>query len=139
MDMFIGEALDGGDDMEVAHIDLIIGSKDGPAGVAFANALARQSDGHSNLLAVLEPNLAVYLCASGAKLVFLNMGTRADSTVLRITSLGRFLSAASWVRAMTNSVFISRAFLPSVSLPPIHPLTKRSGTKPTPHAGQVWP
>jgi 5,6,7,8-tetrahydromethanopterin hydro-lyase len=38
---------------------LIIGEKSGPAGIAFANALARQSEGHSNLLAVLEPNLAV--------------------------------------------------------------------------------
>ena len=28
-------------------------------GAAFANALARQSEGHSNLLAVLTPNLAV--------------------------------------------------------------------------------
>src|SRR3974377_879019 len=42
---------------EVAHIDLLIGSKDGPVGVAFANALADQKHGHSNLLAVLEPNL----------------------------------------------------------------------------------
>ena len=56
--MFIGEAL-AGDGNEVAHIDLLIGSKDGPVGVAFANALARQSEGHSNLLAVLTPNLAV--------------------------------------------------------------------------------
>ena len=58
MSMFIGEALDG-DGNEIAHIDLLIGSKDGPVGTAFANALARQSDGHSNLLAVLTPNLAV--------------------------------------------------------------------------------
>ena len=56
--MLVGEALVG-DGNEIAHIDLIIGSKDGPAGIAFANALARQSDGHSNLLAVLEPNVAV--------------------------------------------------------------------------------
>jgi len=56
--MYIGEALTG-DGNEIAHIDLLIGSKDGPVGAAFANALARQSDGHSNLLAVLEPNLAV--------------------------------------------------------------------------------
>ena len=56
--MYIGEALTG-DGNEISHIDLLIGSKDGPVGVAFANALARQSDGHSNLLAVLEPNLAV--------------------------------------------------------------------------------
>jgi 5,6,7,8-tetrahydromethanopterin hydro-lyase len=54
--MYIGEAL-AGDGNEVAHIDLLIGSKDGPVGVAFANALANQSRGHSNLLAVLTPNL----------------------------------------------------------------------------------
>lgn len=58
MSMFIGEALVGDGD-EVAHIDLLIGSKDGPVGYAFANALARQSQGHTNLLAVLTPNLAV--------------------------------------------------------------------------------
>jgi len=56
--MFVGEALFG-DGNEIAHIDLLIGSKDGPVGNAFANALARQSAGHTNLLAVLEPNLAV--------------------------------------------------------------------------------
>jgi len=54
--MFIGEAL-AGEGNEVAHIDLIIGSKDGPVGIAFANALARQSEGHTNLMAVLAPNL----------------------------------------------------------------------------------
>jgi 5,6,7,8-tetrahydromethanopterin hydro-lyase len=58
MVMYIGEALVG-EGNEIAHIDLIVGSKDGPTGIAFANALARQSEGHSNLLAVLEPNLAV--------------------------------------------------------------------------------
>ena len=58
MSMFIGEAL-AGDGNEIAHIDLLIGSKDGPVGVAFANALSTQSEGHSNLLAVLTPNLAV--------------------------------------------------------------------------------
>ncbi len=58
MSMFIGEALTG-DGNEIAHIDLMIGSKEGPVGSAFANALARQSEGHSNLLAVLTPNLAV--------------------------------------------------------------------------------
>jgi 5,6,7,8-tetrahydromethanopterin hydro-lyase len=58
MSMFIGEALFG-EGNEIAHIDLLIGSKDGPVGAAFANALARQSEGHTNLLAVLTPNLAV--------------------------------------------------------------------------------
>src|SRR5437870_10651425 len=58
MSMYIGEALVG-EGNEVAHIDLLIGDKAGPVGHAFANALARQSEGHSNLLAVLTPNLAV--------------------------------------------------------------------------------
>jgi 5,6,7,8-tetrahydromethanopterin hydro-lyase len=58
MSMYIGEALVG-EGNEIAHIDLLIGDKDGPVGHAFANALARQSKGHSNLLAVLAPNLAV--------------------------------------------------------------------------------
>ena len=56
MSMFIGEALVG-DGNEIAHIDLLIGSKTGPVGMAFANALAGQTRGHSNLLAVLTPNL----------------------------------------------------------------------------------
>ncbi len=58
MSMYIGEAL-AGDGNEVAHIDLMIGSKNGPVGHAFAQALANQSAGHSNLMAVLAPNLAV--------------------------------------------------------------------------------
>src|SRR5580704_13638407 len=58
MSMYIGESLKG-EGNEVAHIDLLIGSKDGPVGAAFANALATQSEGHTNLLAVLTPNLAV--------------------------------------------------------------------------------
>jgi 5,6,7,8-tetrahydromethanopterin hydro-lyase len=48
--MYIGEALHG-DGNEIAHIDLLIGSKDGPVGIAFANALANQKQGFSNLLA----------------------------------------------------------------------------------------
>ncbi len=58
MSMYVGESLVG-EGNEVAHIDLLIGSKDGPVGTAFANALGDQKRGHSNLLAVLAPNLAV--------------------------------------------------------------------------------
>jgi 5,6,7,8-tetrahydromethanopterin hydro-lyase len=54
--MNIGEAL-AGEGNEVAHIDLLIGSKTGPVGAAFAHALSTQSEGHTNLLAVLTPNL----------------------------------------------------------------------------------
>ncbi|MFK7821982.1 MAG: formaldehyde-activating enzyme [Planctomycetaceae bacterium] len=58
MSMFVGEALVG-EGNEVSHIDLLIGDKNGPVGTAFANALADQKQGHSNLLAVITPNLAV--------------------------------------------------------------------------------
>ena len=54
--MNVGEALVG-EGNEIAHIDLLIGDKSGPVGVAFATALAHQSAGHTNLLAVLTPNL----------------------------------------------------------------------------------
>ena len=56
-DFFIGESLVG-EGNEVAHIDLIIGSKSGPAGTAFTHALSNQKDGFSTLLAVVTPNLA---------------------------------------------------------------------------------
>lgn len=55
-DILIGESLVG-EGNEVAHIDLLIGPKNGPVGAAFANGLVNQNQGHTALLAVLEPNL----------------------------------------------------------------------------------
>ena len=52
----IGEALVG-EGNEVAHIDLMIGDKDGPVGQAFASGLTNLSAGHTPLLAVIRPNL----------------------------------------------------------------------------------
>ena len=54
----IGEAL-AGEEPEVAHVDLLIGNKDGPVGAAFARAKASPILGHEPLLAIVEPNLAV--------------------------------------------------------------------------------
>lgn len=51
-----GEALVG-EEPEIAHIDLLIGDKNGPIGQAFANSLATLSAGHTPLLAVIRPNL----------------------------------------------------------------------------------
>ncbi len=52
----IGEALVG-DGAELAHIDLIMGNKEGAVGQAFANSLSQLSKGHTPLLAVIRPNL----------------------------------------------------------------------------------
>jgi bifunctional enzyme Fae/Hps len=52
----VGEALVG-DGAELAHIDLLMGDKEGPIGTAFANAISQLSAGHTPLLAVVRPNL----------------------------------------------------------------------------------
>ena len=52
----IGEALLGTGN-ELAHVDLLIGDKDGPVGKAFANGFSNLSAGHTPLLAVIRPNL----------------------------------------------------------------------------------
>jgi 4-hydroxy-tetrahydrodipicolinate synthase len=54
----VGEAL-AGKDSEVAHIDLMIGNKDGPVGAAYARAKANPTPGHEALVAILEPNIVV--------------------------------------------------------------------------------
>src|SRR5205823_10191456 len=95
MSMFIGEALVG-DGNEIAHIDLIICDKSVPVGVAFANALANQSHGHSNLLAVLTPNL---LCKAATVLI----------TKVTIKGLGQAVqmfgpAQASVAKAVADSV-----------------------------------
>jgi bifunctional enzyme Fae/Hps len=54
--MLIGEALIG-EAPELAHIDLMIGDKEGPVGQAFANGMAQLSVGHTPLLSVIRPNL----------------------------------------------------------------------------------
>src|SRR3989475_4234749 len=54
--LMVGESLVG-DGNEVAHIDLMIGPKDGAVGAAFAQRLAPQTSGHNGLLAVLAPNV----------------------------------------------------------------------------------
>ena len=55
-DFFIGEALQGKGN-ELAHVDLMIGDKDGPVGIAFANGMTQLSKGHTPVLALIKPNL----------------------------------------------------------------------------------
>jgi len=52
----IGEALIGNGN-EIAHIDLVIGDKNGPVGTAFVNNMSNLSLGHTPLLSVVRPNL----------------------------------------------------------------------------------
>ena len=52
----IGEALIG-TGAEIAHVDLMIGAKNGPVGQAFATGMTQLSAGHTPLLSVIRPNL----------------------------------------------------------------------------------
>jgi bifunctional enzyme Fae/Hps len=52
----IGEALVGKGN-EVAHVDLIVGDKEGQVGQAFAGGMANLSKGHTPILGVIRPNL----------------------------------------------------------------------------------
>ena len=57
--LLTGEALVDPESNEVAHIDLLIGTVDGPVGYAYAEALAKPSRDREALQVILEPNLAV--------------------------------------------------------------------------------
>lgn len=57
----IGEALVG-EGNEIAHIDLVIGPKGSAVETAFMNSLSMPREGHTPLLAVLEPNLQPKPC-----------------------------------------------------------------------------
>jgi 5,6,7,8-tetrahydromethanopterin hydro-lyase len=48
---FVGEGVD------AAHVNTVLGTKDGPAGTAWATALATPRQGHVPFVAVLRPNL----------------------------------------------------------------------------------
>jgi 5,6,7,8-tetrahydromethanopterin hydro-lyase len=50
---FVGEGL------EAAHVNTVLGRRDGPAGAAWATALATPSAGHAPFVAVLRPGLPV--------------------------------------------------------------------------------
>jgi len=54
----VGESLVGSR-AELAHIDLLIGSKDGPVGDAYARALTHPAKGREGLQVILEPNMQI--------------------------------------------------------------------------------
>jgi 5,6,7,8-tetrahydromethanopterin hydro-lyase len=54
----IGEGF-AGDGVDAAHVNTVLGPRDGPIGGAWANALASPSAGHAPFVVVAEPNLPV--------------------------------------------------------------------------------
>lgn len=58
MQLQIGECFTG-EGVNAAHINTVLGHRDGPAGVAWATALGSPSQGHVPFVAVLRPSLPV--------------------------------------------------------------------------------
>jgi 5,6,7,8-tetrahydromethanopterin hydro-lyase len=56
--MQIGESFVG-EGAEAAHVNTVLGTRSGPAGTAWATALATPSQGHTPFVAVLRPGLPV--------------------------------------------------------------------------------
>jgi 5,6,7,8-tetrahydromethanopterin hydro-lyase len=56
--MQIGEAFVG-DGVDAAHVNTVLGHRDGPVGTAWASALASPSAGHAPFVTVLQPGLPV--------------------------------------------------------------------------------
>ena len=94
-DFFLGESLVG-DGNEVAHIDLVIGSKTGPAGAAFLGALTNNKDGFTTLLAVVTPNLP----AKPDTILFNKVTIKGAKQAVQMFGPGQ----AAVARAVTDSV-----------------------------------
>ncbi|MDZ4826058.1 MAG: formaldehyde-activating enzyme, partial [Actinomycetota bacterium] len=56
--MNVGEGF-AGDGANAAHVNTVVGPKEGPVGTAWATALASPSTGHTPFVVVARPNVAV--------------------------------------------------------------------------------
>jgi 5,6,7,8-tetrahydromethanopterin hydro-lyase len=57
-ELLIGESFVG-DGADAAHVNVVLGPRDGPAGTAWATALATPRPGHVPFVAVMQPGLSV--------------------------------------------------------------------------------
>lgn len=77
--MEVGEAFVGAG-RDAAHVNTVVGERDGPVGTAWATALATPTAGHAPFLAVLQPGVPVKPFT-----LFVNKATVAESGHARMT------------------------------------------------------
>ena len=75
----VGEGFAGAGD-DAAHVNTVLGSRDGPVGTAWATALASPSEGHVPFVAVARPNVPVQ-----PPTLFVNKATLAGPEHERLT------------------------------------------------------
>ena len=78
-ELLIGESFVG-DGADAAHVNVVLGPRDGPAGVAWATALATPRAGHVPFVAVLQPGLAVQPPTLFVNKAAIEPGRHADLT-----------------------------------------------------------
>jgi 5,6,7,8-tetrahydromethanopterin hydro-lyase len=75
----IGESFIG-DGVDAAHVNTVLGARDGPVGTAWATALATPRAGHVPFVAVLQPGLAVQPMTLFVNKAAIEPGRHADLT-----------------------------------------------------------
>jgi 5,6,7,8-tetrahydromethanopterin hydro-lyase len=78
-EVLIGESFIG-DGVDAAHVNVVLGPRDGPAGAAWATALATPRAGHVPFVAVLQPGLAVQPPTLFVNKAAIEPGRHADLT-----------------------------------------------------------
>jgi 5,6,7,8-tetrahydromethanopterin hydro-lyase len=89
--MWIGEAFVGSGP-EAAHLNTVLGPRDGAVGVAFATGLATPREGHASFLVIAQPNRPVV-----PPTLFVNKAMIANETHARLTWGPAQLGVASGV------------------------------------------
>jgi 5,6,7,8-tetrahydromethanopterin hydro-lyase len=77
--LLIGESFVG-DGADAAHVNVVLGPRDGPAGTAWATALATPRAGHVPFVAILQPGLAVQPPTLFVNKAAIEPGRHADLT-----------------------------------------------------------
>jgi len=93
-----------GSGAELAHVNTIVGRRDGPAGTAFATALATPSAGHAPFLVILQPGLPVQ-----PPTLFVNKAAIADDVHGTLTWGAAQAGVAAGVADAITDGTISRA------------------------------
>jgi 5,6,7,8-tetrahydromethanopterin hydro-lyase len=78
-EVLIGESFIG-DGADAAHVNVVLGPREGPAGTAWATALATPRAGHVPFVAVLQPGLAVQPPTLFVNKAAIEPGRHADLT-----------------------------------------------------------
>jgi len=78
-EVLIGESFIG-DGVDAAHINVVLGPRDGPVGTAWATALATPRAGHVPFVAVVQPGLAVQPPTLFVNKAAIEPGRHADLT-----------------------------------------------------------